>query len=277
MQYVEAKGIRIPALGFGTWRLAGNEAERMVRTALDIGYRHVDTAQAYGNEAEVGRAIAGSGVAREDVFLTTKIRRERLGSDDLRRSAEESLRLLRTDRVDLLLVHWPNPEVPLEDTLRALSELKREGKARTIGVSNFPVALLREAVERYDADLLCDQVEYHPLLSQKVVLDWLRAHDMMLTAYSPLAQGRLADHPTLAGIGRRIGRSPAQVALRWLLDQDRVAAIPKSSSEARARENFDVLGFTLDEADFQAVSRLQGGGRQIDPDWAPDWDPIDPI
>jgi 2,5-diketo-D-gluconate reductase B len=274
MQYVEAKGIKVPALGFGTWKLAGSDAERMVRAALDIGYRHVDTAQAYGNEAEVGRAIEASGVPREDVFLTTKVWMDKLAYGDLQRSAEQSLRLLRTDRVDLLLVHWPNPQVPLGDTLRALAELKRDGKVRTIGVSNFPVALLREAVEEHEADLLCDQVEYHALLSQKVVLDWLRAHDMMLTAYSPLAQGRLAGHPVLAEIGRRIGRSPAQVALRWLLDQERVAVIPKSSSERRARENFEVLGFTLDEADFQAVSKLQGAGRQINPGWAPDWDPI---
>jgi 2,5-diketo-D-gluconate reductase B len=274
MQHVEAKGIKVPALGFGTWKLAGSDAERMVRAALDIGYRHVDTAQAYGNEAEVGRAIEASGVPREDVFLTTKVWMDKLAYGDLQRSAEQSLRLLRTDRVDLLLVHWPNPQVPLGDTLRALAELKRDGKVRTIGVSNFPVALLREAVEEYEADLLCDQVEYHALLSQKVVLDWLRAHDMMLTAYSPLAQGRLAGHPVLAEIGRRIGRSPAQVALRWLLDQERVAVIPKSSSERRARENFEVLGFTLDEADFQAVSKLQGAGRQINPGWAPDWDPI---
>lgn len=274
MQHVEAKGIKVPALGFGTWKLAGSDAERMVRAALDIGYRHIDTAQAYGNEAEVGRAIEASGVPREDVFLTTKVWMDKLAYGDLQRSAEQSLRLLRTDRVDLLLVHWPNPQVPLGDTLRALAELKRDGKARAIGVSNFPVALLREAVEEHEADLLCDQVEYHALLSQKVVLDWLRAHDMMLTAYSPLAQGRLAGHPVLTEIGRRIGRSPAQVALRWLLDQERVAVIPKSSSERRARENFEVLGFTLDEADFQAVSRLQGAGRQINPGWAPDWDPI---
>ncbi|HEV7370677.1 aldo/keto reductase [Arenibaculum sp.] len=272
MQFVEVKGRKVPALGFGTYGLDGDEAERMVRTALDIGYRHIDTARSYGNEAAVGRALRRSGVARDEIFLTTKVWHDSLAYEAVLSSVEASLRDLDTDRVDLLLVHWPNRAVPLAATLHAFEDLRDEGKVGAIGVSNFPVALLREAVEEIGADLLCDQVEYHPLLSQTPVLGYLRRHGMMLTAYSPLAQGRVANNPVLAEVGHRHGKSPAQAALRWLLDQPGVAAIPKSGSERRARENFEVFDFTLTDRDRREIDRLQGDGRLVNPGWAPDWD-----
>lgn len=272
MRYVEVKGLRVPVLGFGTYRLAGAVCEHMVATALGIGYRHIDTARMYANEAEVGRAIETSGIRRDDIFLTTKILMTDLAYDAVQRSVEDSLRKLRTGHVDLVLIHWPNPEIPLEETLRALREIRERGLARAIGVSNFPVRLLREAIETHGADLLCDQVEYHPLLSQRPVLDYVRSRGMMLTAYSPLAQGRIADEPVLVEIARSHAKTPAQVALRWLVEQDGVAAIPKSASERRARENFAIFDFELTEDDRSRIDRLRGAGRLVDPGWAPDWD-----
>src|SRR5262249_47404629 len=174
MIHIERKGVRIPALGFGTWQLRGNACERMVRAALEIGYRHLDTAAIYGNEEEVGRAIRTSGVPRGEIFLTTKVWSSDLGYRDAKRSAEASLKRLGVDAVDLLLVHWPNASIPMAETLRAFAELRGAGKARHLGVSNYSAELMREAVERHGADLLCDQVEYHPLLSQKPVLDYAR-------------------------------------------------------------------------------------------------------
>lgn len=272
MKFLMRDGESIPALGLGTWQLTGADSERTVRTALDLGYRHIDTARMYGNEAEVGRAVAASGVEREQVFLTTKVWMDHLTYGALQRSAEQSLKALNTPYVDLLLVHWPNPAVPLAGTLRALAELKAAGRARQVGVCNFPVALLRQAVEELGADLFCNQVEYHPLLSQRAVLSWLRAHGMLLTAYSPLAQGAAARHPVVTGIAARIGRTPAQVVLAWLLGQEGVAAIPKASGEAHLRANLEAADLRLDDADRAALDALQGGHRTVDPGFAPDWD-----
>ena len=272
MKYVELKGARVPALGFGTWMLTGRHCLDMVRLALEIGYRHIDTAQAYGNEAEVGDALAGSGVDRGEVFLTTKVWMDKLADGPLQRSVEGSLRKLRTDHVDLLLIHWPSRSVPLAQTLRALGQVRDDGRARHLGVSNFPVSLLREAVETHGADLLCDQVEYHPFLSQRPLLDALRSYGMMLTAYSPLARGEVARDRTLAEIGARHGKSPAQVALRWLIEQDGVAAIPKASNERHSRDNFDIFDFELSDDDRAVIDRLPKNRRRIDPGWAPQWD-----
>ncbi|HEX7969519.1 MAG TPA: aldo/keto reductase, partial [Stellaceae bacterium] len=220
MKYLDIKGARVPAIGLGTWQLSGRGCEEAVRQALDLGYRHIDTAQMYGNEAEVGRAIRASGLGRDQIFLTTKLAPGNLAAGAVRRTAEESLRRLGTDHVDLLLIHWPTGEAPLGETLGAMADLRAAGKTRHIGVSNFNVQLLKEAMETYGADLLCNQVEYHPYLSQRAVLAAVRRYGMMLTAYTPLARGRVARDPTLAAIGRKHDKSPAQVALRWLLDQD---------------------------------------------------------
>jgi diketogulonate reductase-like aldo/keto reductase len=273
MIYVEAHGARIPALGLGTFRLEGDIARRMVGYALEIGYRHIDTAQMYGNEAEVGAAIASSGVPRDAIWLTTKIWPDNFRDGALQRAAETSVRRLGSP-LDLLLLHWPNPSVPLAETVRALNDARRRGLARHIGISNFTVALIREAVARSEDPLIVDQVEYHPYLSQAAVLDELRANGMALVAYSPLAKGGVFDDPTLARIGARHGKNPGQVALRWLIQQQGVAAIPRSSREAHAKANFAIFDFALSNAEMAEIAaRARPDGRQINPTgMAPRWD-----
>lgn len=274
MQYLDIKGARVPALGFGTFEITGSQCTEMVRYALEVGYRHIDTAQVYENEAEVGKALSESGIDRGDIFLTTKVWMDKLAYADVKRSTEQSLQRLNTDYVDLLLIHWPNDAVPMEESLKALAELRAEGKTRHIGVSNFTVALLKEAIEVHGADLLCNQVEYHPFLSQKPVLDYLYAQNMMLTAYSPLARGEVVKDSTLKRIGQNYGKSPAQVALRWLLQQDAVAAIPKAASQEHCRNNFQIFDFSLSDEDMAAIGKLTGNRRTIDPGWAPEWDTV---
>ncbi len=264
------QGFDIPRLGFGTWEITGEDAAEAVRDALEIGYRHIDTARAYGNEHAVGRGIADSDVDRGDVFLTTKLWYSRLRAAEVREQLEGSLRDLGTDYVDLLLIHWPNADVPLTETLGAMSELRDAGKVRHLGVSNFPSALVREALEL--APIITDQVEYHPYLGQREMLALARDRDLMLTAYSPLAHGRLLDDPVLREIGDAHGKSPGQVALRWLLDQPQVATVPKAASHANRAANFDVFDFELDDEQRGRIAALERGGRTADPSWAPEWD-----
>jgi 2,5-diketo-D-gluconate reductase B len=274
MQYVEVKGTRVPAIGLGTWQLSGRQCYDSVRQALDLGYRHIDTAQMYGNEQEVGRAIRDSGIARSEIFLTTKLAPGNLAAAAVRHSTEDSLRRLGLDHVDLLLIHWPSSSVALEETLPAMAALRDQGKARHLGVSNFTVRLLAEAVEKVRADLLCNQVEYHPFLSQRPVLAALGKHGMMLTAYSPLARGRVLRHPTLVEIARKCGKSPAQVTLRWLIDQERVVAIPKAAGREHLAANLDIFDFALASEDRAAIDALRGSERVVDvAGWSPRWDP----
>ena len=228
---IEVQGTRVPRMGFGTWQIEGSDATEAVRDALEIGYRQIDTARAYGNEADVGAGIAGSGVDREDIFLTTKIFPGDFEPDAIKAAAEDSLRSLRTDYLDLLLLHWPDDSVPLERTLTALTELRDAGRIRNLGVSNFPAGLLAQALEH--APVFCDQVEYHPFLGQGRLLELARERDLLITAYSPLAHGRVPDDATLAEIGEAHGKTAGQVALRWLLDQPAVSPIPKASSHER--------------------------------------------
>ena len=240
---IEVQGTRVPRLGFGTWQITGPDAEEAVRDALGIGYRQIDTAREYGNEAEVGAGIAGGGVDRSEIFLTTKIFPGEHEPDALKAAAEESLRALQTDYLDLLLLHWPDPDVPIERTLGALVELKDSGKIRHLGLSNFPAGMLATALEH--APVFCDQVEYHPFLGQDRLLKLAGERDLLITAYSPLAHGKVPDDPTLTEIGEAHGKSAGQVALRWLLDQPSVSPIPKASSHERRVENFEVFDFEL--------------------------------
>lgn len=273
MIYIEIKGAKVPALGFGTWPLNGADCVRAIAMALGIGYRHIDTAQLYGNEAEVGRGLKEGGVARDAIWLTTKLANGNLAAPDVRRSTEESLRKLGTDYVDLLLIHWPSKSVPMAETLGAMAKLRDAGKARFIGVSNFTVSLLTEAVERHHAELLCDQVEYHPFLSQRAVLGAVRKHGLMLTAYSPVARGRVAEDRVLKGIAGKYGKTPAQIALRWLVEQPNVAAVPKAGSRVHAEANIDIFDFALTPEDRTAIDKLGGNDRLVDiAGWAPDWD-----
>jgi diketogulonate reductase-like aldo/keto reductase len=211
---VTAAGVDIPRLGIGTWPLKGDECAAVVREALKLGYRHVDTAQGYGNEADVGRALAASGVPRDEVFVTTKVTPWNLAAGALRRSVEESLKKLGIARIDLLLIHWPNPRIPLEETIPALNEVKREGLVRAIGLSNFTTSLLERAWSLTREPFAAEQVEFHPFLDQRRIAEAIRARGMALIAYSPLALGRVADDPVIRRIAAARARTPAQVTLR---------------------------------------------------------------
>jgi 2,5-diketo-D-gluconate reductase B len=262
-QTVEVQGVAVPALGFGTWEMTGPAAADGVRDALEIGYRQIDTARAYGNEREVGRGIADSGVPREEIFLTTKVPQGQAAPGAVKASAEASLSDLGMDYVDLLLLHWPNPRVPLEDTLQAFVELKDDGRARQIGVSNFPPDLLEQALDV--APVFCDQVEYHPFLDQGPLPELAEKRDVLITAYSPLARGRVARDETLRRIGERHGKTAGQVALRWLLDQPYVSPIPKASSHERRVENLEVFDFALSDDDRAAIAALSRNLRIVEP------------
>ncbi len=273
MIYRNWQGVEIPALGFGTYELNNDDAATMITEAAKIGYRHFDTAQMYHNEEGVGRGLKASGLARDDYFLTTKVWFDQFQSGDLQTSVVESLRKLDLDHVDLLLLHWPNDDVPLEETIAALNEVKNLGMTRLIGISNFPTALIEKAVSLSDAALTVNQVEYHPYLDQTKVLKSLRDRDMLLTAYCPIARGKVLTDPTLIKIGKKHDKSPVQVTLRWLLQQDGVMAIPKSGSPKNAAANFDIFDFELSADDMAAISALaKPDGRLIDPEFAPKWD-----
>ena len=260
----------VPSLGFGTYELKGLDCLKAVIKAIDTGYRHIDTARAYGNEVDVGEGIAKSGFNREELFLTTKIWPDSLAPEDLQRQFGQSLELLQTDYVDLLLIHWPNPDIPLRDTLGTLHELKHAGKLRNYGVSNFPPSLFRKAIET--GEVFCNQVEYHPLLAQDRILSIARQADVLVTAYSPLAQGKVSEVPVLDEIGLKHGKSGQQVAIRWLIEQDHVAAIPRSSKPEHIESNFDVFDFSLDESDLKRIATIPKDRRQINPSFAPDWE-----
>jgi 2,5-diketo-D-gluconate reductase B len=264
---------KMPALGLGTWLLRGKECADGVARAIDMGYRHIDTAQIYENEAEVGAGIRASLINRDELFITTKIWMDRVGNGALQKSLDESLDKLGTGHVDLLLIHWPVTDVPFMEQCQALADVQVHGKTRHIGVSNFNVAQLKEIVETIGAPIVTNQVEYHPYLSQKPVLDYLRAHDMFLTAYSPIARGKVGDDPVLIALARKHGKTPAQITLRWLIQQGDVAAIPKAASPDHLKANLDIFDFTLEEsemAQIHALARLDG--RMIKPDWSPVWD-----
>lgn len=269
-EIVEVQGTPVPALGFGTWLLNGEDAAEGVRDALEIGYRQIDTARAYENEREVGRGIFESGVPRDEIFLTTKVPHDEATADEVRRDAEQSLERLGVDHLDLLLLHWPSPDVPLEETLTAMNALKEEGLTRNLGVSNFPAGLLAQALEL--APVFCNQVEYHPFLDQSRLLDVARQQGVLITAYSPLAHGKVPEDEALNRIGEKHGKTAGQVALRWLLDQPGVSPIPKASSNDRRAENFDVFDFALTDDEHAEIDALPKDVRTANPPWAPDWD-----
>ncbi|MEQ9346356.1 MAG: aldo/keto reductase [Thalassospira sp.] len=273
MIYRNWQGSKIPALGFGTYELNNDDAATMVKEAAKIGYRHFDTAQMYHNEEGVGRGLKASGLARDDYFLTTKVWFDKFQSGDLQTSVVESLRKLDLDHVDLLLLHWPTDEIPLEETIAALNEVKNLGMTHMIGISNFPTVLIDKAINLTDIPLTVNQVEYHPYISQAKVLENVRSHDMLLTAYCPIARGTVLNDPTLQEIGAKYGKSGVQVTLRWLMQQDDVMAIPKSGSPKNAAANFDIFDFELSDDDMAKIFTLANPeGRLIDPSFAPKWD-----
>ena len=266
---VEVHEVRIPTIGLGTWRLRGEACQRIVSQALEVGYRHIDTAEAYENEAEIGRALRSYGLPRQDLWLTSKIWIDHLDRNSVFDSVRKSCDALGTDHLDLELIHWPNDQVPLDETLEALSDLRQKGVVREIGVSNFPPSLFDEASEL--TRVFANQVEFHPYLGQGRLHEAAVRRDQVLMAYCPLARGRVAADPVLTAIGERHGKSASQVALRWLVQQPNVVALPKASSRDRLVENFDVFDFTLDVDEMNAIHRLDRGARLVDPEFAPDW------
>ena len=272
MHVVEVNGAKIPSIGLGTWELRGRACARIVEQALKLGYRHIDTAQVYENEREVGEGLRASGVKRNDVFVTTKIWTSHFAPHELERSAKESLVRLRLTEVDLLLLHWPNPHVPLVETLGALAHAKRLGLTRHIGVSNFTVALIEQAVALCPEPLVCDQVEYHPYLDQTKVRTACDQHGLALVAYSPIAKGRIKNDETLAQIGRAHRKTPAQICLRWLVQQN-VCAIPRTARIERLSENIEIFDFELSGEEMTRISGLaHPRGRLTDFGFAPKWD-----
>lgn len=251
----------IPALGLGTWDLRGDTCIARVADALELGYRHIDTAEMYDNHREVGAGIRRSRVDREQVFLTTKVWRDDLTRRGVLASTERALTELGTEYVDLLLIHWPSDDVPLEHTLDAMLELRAQGKVRHLGVSNFAPPWLERAVAH--APIVCNQIEYHPFLAQDDALLQIREHGLALIAYCPLAHGRVATNAVLREIGQAHRKSPAQVALRWLLQQDSVGAIPKAADRRHLEQNFDVFDFCLDDLQMHRVGELADRGERL--------------
>jgi 2,5-diketo-D-gluconate reductase B len=272
MVYLQTQGISLPRLGLGTFRMQGDVCRAAVESALGLGYRHIDTAEMYGNEDAIGPAIAASGVARRDLHVTTKVWHENLAPDAIRRAFDTSLKKLRLDHVDLYLVHWPSKNMNLPAMFDTLLKLKEEGRTRAIGVANFNLALLKTVVEEINAPIACNQIEYHVMLDQTPVRKYLAARSIPLVAYCPLAQGRAASDPTLMAIGRKHGASAAQVALKWLLVQDGVAAIPKASRHESQKANLDALHVGLDDEDRRAIAALPKNQRFVSPGFAPAWD-----
>lgn len=270
METLTHAGVAVPRLGLGTWELTDGEAYDSVRAALDLGYRHVDTAQAYGNEEEVGRAIADSGVDRDELFVTTKVWKDAAAPTDVERTTGESLRRLGLDHVDLLLIHWPSDAAPVEATVEALAAQQSQERTRLIGVSNYPVEHFRRA--REVADVATNQVEYHALLGQDQVLGAVRDADAFLTAYSPLASGAMFDLDEVREVAEEADASVSQVALAWLLRQDDVVTLPRSSSKDHIADNWAARDLELTDEQVRRLDELPKDRRQVDPPFAPDWD-----
>jgi 2,5-diketo-D-gluconate reductase B len=262
---------RMPRLGLGTWPMRGAACQRAVESALALGYRHLDTAEMYGNEEAVGAALRAAGLPRGEIYLTSKVWNDKPRGAEIRRAAEASLERLGLPAMDLFLIHWPSPRLDLPDALAALARLREEGLANAVGLANFPPGLLRRAVEAGIAPIACLQVEHHVYLDQQRLLDYCRAQDIVLTSYTPLAKGEVAQDPVVRRIAARHGATPGQVALAWLLAMPGVAAIPKAASPARQKENLEAAGLRLDADDLAAIAALPKGRRLVDPGIVSDW------
>jgi diketogulonate reductase-like aldo/keto reductase len=252
---VRSGDIAMPVIGLGTWQLEDGSAQPLVERALELGYRHIDTAQIYGNEQDVGAALAATGVSRGEIFLTTKVWVDHFAHGDLQRSLDESLKKLRVPQVDLLLLHWPKPRPALVETMAALNDVRDRGLTRAIGLSNFPSSVMAKAQAVSEAPIATNQVEYHPYLSQKTLIAKARAIGASITAWSPLAQGKVADDPVLIEIGEAHGKTPGQVTLRWQVQQG-VVTIPRTKTPARLAENFDIFDFALSDAEMARIFAL---------------------
>ena len=266
----------IPALGLGTWQSTGQDCIEVVSQALQMGYEHIDTAQAYDNEIQVGQGIKQSGVARDKFFLTTKIFPDDLKfqPEKLKAAAQRSLENLDTDYVDLLLLHWPDERVPLSETMPALCELQKQGLTRHIGVSNFTIQHLLAAQKYADLPIAVNQVEFHPFIKQHTLQSFMHNHHIPLEAYSPLARGDVFDNETIKQIAEKYNITPAQVSLAWILSDKQRIAIPKPSNPDHLQGNLDAASVTLDTQDIEQINKLaKASGRKVEhPDYTPDWD-----
>lgn len=269
---IEVHGARIPQIGLGTMTLKGQVCVDAVAAALRMGYRHLDTATYYENEREVGEGLRASGVKRDEVFITTKVRHTELKADDFARAVDKSLEVMQLPFVDLLLIHWPNPQVPLSESIGALCKAKRDGKTRHIGVANFTVALIDEAAKLATEPLVTDQIEAHPFLDQSKVIFACKRHGMAVTAYCPIARGKVPGADVLERIGKTHGKSSAQVSLRWLVQQGLIP-IPRTATPAHLAANLDVFDFKLSDAEMADIAKLKRpDGRVVNPPQAPKWD-----
>ncbi|MDO8359577.1 MAG: aldo/keto reductase [Devosia sp.] len=266
-------GAAIPRLGLGTWQLRGEPCAKIVSEALRLGYTHVDTAQGYANEEAVGEGLRASGVGRERVFVTTKVQPQQMGDGDLQRSVTGSLEKLGISQIDLLLLHWPNPLIPLADSIRALNEVKRRGLVRHIGLSNFTTWLLDEAWRLTTEPFVAEQIELHPYIEQGKMLSALHRRDMAVIAYCPIALGGVIGDPAIEAIAASHGRSAAQVTLRWIVQQGLVA-IPRTSKVERLAQNLTVFDFALTDAEMASMSAMTRPGSRLvnEPQWVPEWD-----
>jgi 2,5-diketo-D-gluconate reductase B len=272
MQMIEANGASIPALGLGTWQLNDRVGARIVEQALRLGYRHIDAALIYGNEKEVGEGLRASGVKREEIFVTTKVPHTELTPPALERAVKQSLANLRLSDVNLLLIHWPNAQIPLAETIGAMCKVKKEGYARHIGVSNFTVALVEEAVKLSSEPIVTNQIEWHPYLDESVVQAACKKHGIAVTAYCPIARGRAVGDELLTKIGQKYGKSAGQVSLRWLIQKGAIV-IPRTSKVERLTENMTIFDFALSPADMAEIDALaKPAGRVVKVGWAPNWD-----
>ena len=272
MQTVEANGATIPAVGLGTWELNGRVGARITEQALKLGYRHLDCALIYGNEREVGEGLHASGVKREDVFITTKVPHTELAPRNLERAVKQSLANLRVSDVNLLLVHWPNPQIPLSETMGAMCKMKHDGYARHIGISNFTVQLIEEAVKLSSEPLATNQIEWHPYLNEEKVQAACKKHGIVVTAYCPIARGRAVGDEVLTRIGKKYGKSAGQVSLRWLIQKGAIV-IPRTSKVERLTENMSIFDFELSAQDMVEIDTLaKPAGRVVSVGWAPKWD-----
>ncbi len=265
------KNLAMPALGLGTWPMKGADCEEAVCTALDMGYRHIDTAEMYGNEEAVGAALARTSIPRGEIFLTTKVWWDKPKGPAFRAAFEQCLERLKQPYVNLLLIHWPSPELDLPSVLTAMARIREEGLAHAVGVANFPPGLLKQALALNIAPIACNQVEHHVMLDQQKLLDITQPASIVLTSYTPLGKGAVLDHPVMQQIAREHGATPGQVALAWLLSKQLVAAIPKARGVERQAENLAAAKLKLSEADLEAIAALPKDRRFINPGFAPAW------
>jgi 2,5-diketo-D-gluconate reductase B len=272
MQSITANGATIPTIGLGTWQLNGPAGSRITEQALRLGYRHLDCALIYGNEREVGEGLHASGVKREDVFITTKVPHTELAPPALERAVKQSLANLRVTDVNLLLIHWPNPQIPLAETMGAMAEMKKKGYTRHIGISNFTVALIDEAVKLSSEPIVTNQIEWHPYLDEEKVRAACKKHGISVTAYCPIARGRAVGDEVMTNVGKKYGKTAGQVSLRWLTQKGAIV-IPRTSKVERLTENMSIFDFELSAADMAEVDALaKPAGRVVSVGWAPKWD-----